>query len=426
MIELLVLHHWLGPLAATILFCCVLVLSLAMRQYSVAFLHSCYSVSFFAVVGAVFGWDVAFWNVDVFVYPADAVVSQYIALVWAVSSVGTAYGLSAALFCVDTRCTNRSIRARAANLGLPPELNRTNTAFAFAGVVALLAIRLGNSLRAVDTLPGFESILYMAVLLLWAIALSGRALWRFALAATATALFTISQIISGDRDFIVVFFALIVVYLVSSQVSFARLLAVSLAISTIVLGGTILSMTRMDVTTSGAELVDFLRFNSWNAVLLPVVLMVEAEWYSDAWLLGKTYLDVLMSLPPSPLFSLVGMEKPIVTDNPAEWFYVQGLGGMHASGVAYRNFGFVGVFAQAAAFAFGITWVQVRYQLFPTFWRGFLLLVVLAAVMHTLWYGLVYLGNSLVFFALLYFVLNLLHFLLRPIWEVLVRSKAHG
>jgi hypothetical protein len=68
--------------------------------------------------------------------------------------------------------------------------------------------------------------------------------------------------------------------------------------------------------------------------------------------------------------------------------------------------------------------VQVRYQLFPTFWRGFLLLVVLAAVMHTLWYGLVYLGNSLVFFALLYFILNLLHFSLRPIWEVLVRSKA--
>lgn len=417
-------HSWAMPLAASLLFLGTMGAALFVRQYSLAFVHLCHSVSFFAVVSAIDGRDVAFWNAEVFVYRADSVVSQYLATIWAVSSAGMAFGLSAALFCVDSRCANRPIRARAVNLGLPPELNRTNTAFAFAGVVALLAIRLANSLRAVDTLPGFESILYIAVLLLWAIALSGRALWRFALAATATALFTISQIISGDRDFIVVFFALIVVYLVNSQVSFARLLAVSLAISTIVLGGTILSMTRMDVTTSGAELLDFLRFNSWNAVLLPVVLMVEAEWYSDAWLLGKTYLDVLMSLPPSPLFSLVGMEKPIVSDNPAEWFYVQGLGGMHASGVAYRNFGFVGVFVQAAAFAFGITWVQVRYQLFPTFWRGFLLLVVLAAVMHTLWYGLVYLGNSLVFFALLYFILNLLHFSLRPIWEVLVRSKA--
>lgn len=59
---------------------------------------------------------------------------------------------------------------------------------------------------------------------------------------------------------------------------------------------------------------------------------------------GNTYLNYLLSLPPSILANIVGYERPITDSaNPAWWFQGYTVGGLHPTVVPFANFGLVGV-----------------------------------------------------------------------------------
>jgi hypothetical protein len=79
------------------------------------------------------------------------------------------------------------------------------------------------------------------------------------------------------------------------------------------------------------------------------------------------------------------------------------MGGMHAAGVALRNFGLAGVFIQVAAFSYALCKLE-RYcvaaqRLWPMM---FLYVTVAGAVMHAVWYSLISMVNALLLFAILY------------------------
>jgi hypothetical protein len=87
--------------------------------------------------------------------------------------------------------------------------------------------------------------------------------------------------------------------------SWIMLLSAGIAGFTLVLCGAVISMLRMDVDLSVDELITYLFFNSWNATILPVILMVEEEWDGEgAMLMGKTYLDLLLSVVPTAIYQL--------------------------------------------------------------------------------------------------------------------------
>ncbi len=411
MIGFFIEHSWLLPLLAAFAAACVLAFSLALAQYALVFLQVCYSVSFLPVAWAVLGERVVFWNASIFEYESASAVVQYMAAIWLFSSIGFAIG----------QCTGfRRVPARArivrANLGsVRSDVGVWNTALVYVAGCTLIALRIATRGTASEILPGFEFLLYINLLFAWTIAIVGGDMRLKGLAALMTVFFVASQASTGDRDFVVVVGALAVVYLVKHRPSFTRLAAMFALAVAVIVAGALLSILRMDLPYSPEELLVYLRFNSWNAIILPVVQLVEAEWETGNWLLGRSYLDVLLSLPPSPLFALLGIEKPIVVDNPALWFYVQGLGGIHVSGVAFRNFGLAGVLVQAWILSYGLARAQQWYQRSPTVWPTFLLLTLCAVVMHTLWYGLIHLAHALVSFAAIFALVQLL----RAFWHAL-------
>jgi hypothetical protein len=421
MIEMLVREEWVAPFAATVAAVVALLLALAMRRHLLAFFQVCYAVSFVPLVAAIGGARVSFWNAEIFEYPPDTVVVQYMALIWLVSSLA----MIVAQFATGTVPSPARPRGAADVGGVyagtrseQSDPGEWNTRLLLLAAFALASVRILAPGEAVAVVPGFETLLSMAILLAWSVAHT-RADRRLLLAAVVlTGLYLLSQVRTGDRDFVTIVAALSVLYLVRHRLSFLRLVGMSALAAAVVVGAAALSIVRMDLPFSYDELLVYLRFNSWNAIILPVVKMVDAEWDSGTWLLGRTYLDVILSLPPSPIFALLGLVKPIDVDNPAMWFYVQGLGGIHASGVAFRNFGLAGVFAQTAIFCWGLLKVQAAYEARPTFWRTFLLLAVSAVVMHTLWYGLVYLAHALAAFGAIYLLLRAF----RRLWVRLGRA----
>lgn len=417
MIGFFVEHNWVLPLLAAFTCATALALSLLLAQYALVFLQVCYSVSFLPVVSAILAERVAFWNASIFEYESRSVVVQYMALIWLLSSIGFVLGQVTAFRPV--RGPDRRFELGFASVRA--ELGLWNIALIYAAGCALIGLRIATSGTVSEVLPGFEFLLYVTILFAWAIALVGADVRLTALATVMTALFVASQAATGDRDFIVVIGALAVIYLVRHRPSFGRLAAMFVLTVVVVVLGAALSIVRMGVDFSPEELLVYLRFNSWNAIILPVVRLVEAEWDGGAWLMGRSYLDVLLSVPPSPLFGLLGIEKPIDTDNPALWFYVQGLGGIHVSGVAFRNFGLAGVLVQAWILAFGLARVQQWYQRRPVIWPTLLMLTLCAVVMHTLWYGLIYLAHALFSFGVIFVIVQLL----RSFWHAL-GSAARG
>lgn len=219
-----------------------------------------------------------------------------------------------------------------------------------------------------------------------------------------TAAYSWSQILTGDRDFFIVIIAVMLMVSVIENWRRTALLGLGVVGIVMVLFGTLVSIVRMDVDISLESLFLFVANNSWNATILPVILMIEEEWGSGFYLYGKSYFDLIISIIPSPFFKIFDIDKPINIDNPAAWFYVEGLGGMHASGVALRNYGLLGVFMQVFIWVLILAQVELRCRKSHSFWNIFLYLCLAGSLMHAVWYGLASLVNALVFYFGVYLI----------------------
>jgi hypothetical protein len=386
--------------AAVVLFFCAGAVVVGTGLYLPAFLFACYMLPFQPLQAAMIGADTRFWSLDPFVFSADSIQVSRMSIVWLWSSLGMIAGamLSRVRIAGGEAAGQLQPDARRARLGFAP----ATLSFGLAAALIFVRFRVGGAELESGAIHGFELLVGLTLLFCWVVAVSNRSLTYGLLALCLSAMYALSQIRSGDRDFLAIVIALLLFFMARRRRSWITTVAAGIGACALVVGGAVISMLRMEIDLSAEQLLTYIFFNSWNATILPVILMVEQEWDAGALLLGKTYLDISLSIVPTFVFQLFDAEKPIQFDNPALWFYIEGLGGMHAAGVALRNFGLAGVFGQSAVLMYALCKVERHCATSSDPWRMFFFLTIAGVLMHTVWYSLITLANALLFFSLLY------------------------
>lgn len=75
---------------------------------------------------------------------------------------------------------------------------------------------------------------------------------------------------------------------------------------------------------------------------------LSTEWSNNGldYLMGKTYVDYLLSLPPSPISNALGYYRPINSfEGPGWWYVGYTAGGLSPAIVPFKNFGALGILA---------------------------------------------------------------------------------
>lgn len=83
---------------------------------------------------------------------------------------------------------------------------------------------------------------------------------------------------------------------------------------------------------------------TWSAVALTPLSVVgdfERDRMSRRW--GSTYIDYLLSLPPSFVAAAIGYQRPLESTRGPAWEMRYGIGGTHLMVVPYMNFGAIGI-----------------------------------------------------------------------------------
>ena len=389
-------------LSATI-FALSVAYTLKVGSFLPAFFVLCYMLPFLPLLAAPLGIDVVFWTGERFVYAADSAEISRMQQIWLSSSVGVILGLMVSRLRVRRSVGPHSRQAIPQHaVSSFAVLGWHRAALIFLVSAGLISLRFSTgSGTENEVVTGYELIVCLMLLLCWTLVIHTANKSYLFITGCLTIAYVWSKVQTGDRDFFLVIIALAL--RMGAMRSGARgMLAIGALGLILVLAGAVISMTRLDVDLTAAGLFEYMAFNSWNATILPVLLMVEGEANGGALLYGKTYLDLILSVPPSPIFSLFGIEKPIQADNPAFWFFIPGLGGMHVVGVALRNFDLVGVALQSFLFVLVLAVLERRLRGAHNPWKTLLYLYVSGAMMHTIWYGFISIMNTLIFYLFVY------------------------
>lgn len=396
--------------ASVVAFIVALAVIIRVGRFLPAFFFLCYMLPFLPILTAAFGQDSHFWNLDQFVLSADSLQISRLALVWLSSSLGVIAGSALAFirFQVFDVPGMRKCGEVIDNFPVQPRHLTFNIfVFLLAAVLILARILKGPDIGG-DGFFGLENLINNVLLLCWALTICYvRRIYNYGFVLGLTGLYIWSQLATGDRDFFLIIIALAMLVVARGSFSWVAIPVLGMCGVVLVVFGAIISMLRMNVDVSIEELINYVLFNSWNATILPVITMIEEEWDNGIMLFGKTYVDLLLSIIPSPIFHFFNSEKPIHIDNPAYWFYIEGLGGMHASGVALRNFGLTGVFFQSTIFIYALCRLERYCIVRRGVWVSFLYLAVAGALMHAVWYGLISMVNTLVVFFVFRFISRL-------------------
>lgn len=385
------------------------VLCLVSKKYLVALYAVCYSVPFLGLVSCLWGDTVTLWPIGDFDFYLDDLLVFRLSLVWFVGVLGglVAYAMS---FLIPAR-----------KLHPPHDAFFSAMDFKLAGGVFLalsvffIAFRFVNADAMLEMFAGIESVVVFSIIAI--IALSFAYPSRLGLAASALLVvsYCVANAMTGDRDFVVLVVAYILglMFRYNQLIKLRTLLFVAAFMVVLLVSGVVVSMSRMAVDLTSDNITQYFLFNSWNAIILPLVQQLTNFWDGEHLRYGQTYLDMFLSLAPSPIYSAFGVEKPIMIDNPALWYYITGLGGIHVAGVAFENFGLFGVFLNGLISVCFLRLIDSRCRE-DDFLRLFLYMLCAASVMHWVWYGEIYLLNSLVFFVMslgLFFAMKLVRVL---------------
>ena len=200
--------------------------------------------------------------------------------------------------------------------------------------------------------------------------------------------YAIIQIIAGDRNFIGVIIVGMIFYSTFFPVNKKTLIFLSGVFTSILCLGVIISISRAGEPVHTKSLVTLLYYNSWSAIIRPLIDMLIVENYIEEYLYGKSYIDLVLSFAPTFLYELLGTVKPYSVDNPAFWYHVQGGGGMHAIGVAIKNFGLVGVYFQTLFFSlFIIKMTELVFKKNNAYYYAFFICISLS-LMKSVWYSM--------------------------------------
>ncbi|RBH59687.1 hypothetical protein C3F00_000975 [Pseudomonas sp. MWU13-2860] len=385
------------------------VLCLISKKYLVALYAVCYSVPFLGLVSCLWGETIKLWPIGNYEFYRDDLLVFRLSLVW---FLGVAGGLVAYL--LSSLVPPRNLQVERKTFFSASDFKLAGGIF-IALSVFLIGFRFVNAGALLEMFTGIESVIVFSIIAIIALAFSYPSRSMFFVSVALVVSYSIVNSMAGKRDFVVVVVASILglLFRYNQFVKLKTLLSVAVFMAFLLLGGVVVSMTRMDVPFTSDNIAQYFLFNSWNAIILPLVQQLTNFWDGEHLRYGQTYLDMFLSLPPSPLYSALGMEKPIMADNPAFWYYITGLGGIHAAGVAFENFGLFGVFLNGFISVCFWRLIDSRCRE-DDFLRIFLYMLCASSVMHSVWYGEIYLLNSLVFYVMalgLFFTMKLVRVL---------------
>lgn len=146
---------------------------------------------------------------------------------------------------------------------------------------------------------------------------------------------------------------------------------------------------------------------TWSAVCLTPLSVAGDDYYGLLhFKYGSTYLDYVLSLPPSFLADLVGYTRPINGLAGPAWEMRYGIGGTHALVVPFMNFGIFGVFFVMLLYGWLLSKIESRLKN-NNFYDLLLVGVFCISLLFWFWYGEMYMIRGLMayaFAALLYFI----------------------
>jgi oligosaccharide repeat unit polymerase len=385
------------------------VLCLISKKYLVALYAVCYSVPFLGLVSCLWGDTITLWPIGDYDFYLDDLLVFRLSLVWFLGVLGAllAYLLS---FLVPSR----SLKPDRATFFTPMDFKLAGMIF-LALSVFFIAFRFFSADAMLEMFAGIESGVVFSIIAITALAFAYPSRWRLTVSAMLVVAYCVANAMTGDRDFVVLVVAYILglMFRYSHLIKLKTLMFVATFMLLLLVSGVVVSMSRMDVALTSDNITQYFLFNSWNAIILPLVQQLTSFWDGEHLRYGQTYLDMFLSLAPSPIYSAFGIEKPIMVDNPALWYYITGLGGIHVAGVAFENFGLFGVFLNGFISVCFLRLIDSRCRN-DDFLRIFLYMLCAASVMHWIWYGEIYLLNSLVFYVMslgLFFAMKLVRVL---------------
>ena len=392
--------------ASIVVFLVACAIVLRVGLYLPGFFFLCYMLPFLPLVPAYFYDTAHFWTGDAFSYETNSLEVAAISAVWLASSLGCVSGFilrRVSLF--PSIHTQRKQEFANSDSAIGKKLFRLWIVCFFISLLIVWRFSVGGDAGG-DVIFGGEMIVCVLMLFVFLAMKHAKSVFLYIALLSLAFFYIYGQILYGDRDFFTIAVALILFYSANRYAGCIGMLKLAVVGVVIVGFGALISMLRMGVELSPEKFSAFFYYNSWTATIQPVLLMIQSEWSTGPTLFGKSYVDLLASVVPSVIYSLFDSQKPISVDNPALWFYVEGMGGMHAAGVAWRNFGVPGVFFQSLLMVWFLSKVERCVVRCKTFWSQFFYLVVASQLMHTVWYSLVSMVNALVLFVLVYVFFN--------------------
>lgn len=373
------------------------ILCLISKKYLIALYAVCYSVPFLGLVSSLWGDTVTLWPVPIGAYSfyLDDPFVFKLSLVW---FLGVAGGLSAYLLALLVPVGSSSPRRNA--FFSPTDFKLAGLLFvALSGSFVIL--RLVNVDAMLEMFAGVEAMVVFSIIAVAAMGFAYPSKYMLTLSTLLVLAYSVANAMTGDRDFVVLVVAYVLglMYRYSHLIRFKTLLCVAAFMVLLLSSGVIVSMVRMDIDLTTENIEQFFLFNSWNAIILPLVQQLTNFWDGEHLRYGQTYLDMFLSLAPSPIYTALGVVKPITLDNPAYWYFITGMGGIHAAGVAFENFGLFGVFFNGFISVCFLRFVDSHWREYD-FLQIFLYMLCAASVMHWVWYGEITLLNALVFYVL--------------------------
>lgn len=149
---------------------------------------------------------------------------------------------------------------------------------------------------------------------------------------------------------------------------------------------------------------------TWSAVLL-TPLSVAGDYINDLmrfkW--GLDYWNLILSTPPGFVANWFGYVRPWSGDAGPAWDMRYGIGGTHAIVLPFRNFSMPGVFLIPAIASYLVCRVEVATQKRFSVFRLSLVLTLIMAAPHWLWYGEKNIINALIIYLLFIVVYRMLH-----------------
>jgi hypothetical protein len=386
-----------------------IILCLISKKYLVALYAVCYSVPFLGLVSSLWSDTVTLWPIGDYSFYLDEQFVFRLSLVW---FLGVAGGLTAYLLGLLVPAENSSSSRNA--FFSPLDFKLAGLVFLSVSVFFVL-FRLINVEAMLVMFAGVEAVVVFSIIAVTALAFAYPSWYMLTFSALLVLAYSVANAMTGDRDFVVLVVAYVLglMFRYSHLIKFKTLLCVAAFMLVVLSSGVIVSMVRMDVDLTTDNIEQFFLFNSWNAIILPLVQQLTGSWDGEHLRYGQTYLDMFLSLAPSPIYTAFGVVKPITVDNPAYWYFITGMGGIHAAGVAFENFGLFGVFFNGFISVCFLRFVDSGWR-DQDFLQLFLYMLCAASVMHWVWYGEISLLNAMVFSVLsfgLFFAMKLVRVL---------------